>query len=84
MERGILSTRDFEWLLSSLCQLHRIPFDADLLRVLCPPPHSLAQLIKALEDMGLKIQPAQLDAKPLATTALPFITIPRTTTQDTK
>lgn len=77
MERGVLSTRDFEWLLSSLCQLHRIPFDADLLRVHCPPPHSLAQLLKALEDMGLEIQPAQLNTRPLATMALPFIAFER-------
>jgi len=28
MERGILPDRDIEWLLSSLCQLHRIPHDA--------------------------------------------------------
>jgi len=28
---GILSARDIEWLLSSLCQLHRIPFDAYLI-----------------------------------------------------
>jgi hypothetical protein len=73
MERGILSTRDIEWLLSSLCQLHRIPFDAGLLRGQCPPPHNLAQLLMALDGMGHKIQPARLDAKPLAATALPFI-----------
>ncbi len=73
MERGVLSTLDFEWLLSSLCQFHRIPFDADLLRVRCPPPHKLTQLLMALDDMGLKIQPTRLDAKLLATTTLPFI-----------
>ncbi|MBI1285332.1 MAG: ATP-binding cassette domain-containing protein [Thiobacillus sp.] len=77
MERGVLSTRDFEWLLSSLCQLHRIPFDADLLRVHCPPPHSVAQLLKVLENMGFEIQPAQLDTRPLATMALPFIAFER-------
>jgi subfamily B ATP-binding cassette protein HlyB/CyaB len=78
MERGVLSTRDIEWLLSSLCQLHRIPFDAGLLRGQCPPPHNLAQLLKVLDGMGLKAQPARLDAKPLATTALPFIAFEKT------
>ena len=78
MERGILSARDIEWLLSSLCQLHRIPFDADLLRVQCPPPHGMAQLLKALDGMGLETRPARLDSKLLAATALPFIAFEKT------
>jgi subfamily B ATP-binding cassette protein HlyB/CyaB len=73
MERGILSARDIEWLLSSLCRLHRIPFDVDLVRGQCPPPHSLAQLLKALEVIGLKTRSARLDANLLAATAMPFI-----------
>ena len=73
-----LSQQDMLWLAGSLCQLHRIPFDARLLLGQCPPPHTLAQLIGALGEMGLALKPARLDARTLAGTQLPFIAFEKT------
>lgn len=78
MEREILSTQDVEWLLGSLCQIYRIPFDVELLRGQCPPPHTLAQLLNALDGLGLKTQAARLDAKALSRIAPPFIAFEQT------
>lgn len=70
-----LSNADFVWLQASLCQLHRIPFDADLLCRQNPPPHTLTQLLKALGEMGLKTQTERFDAQSCRRMALPFIAI---------
>jgi subfamily B ATP-binding cassette protein HlyB/CyaB len=68
-----LNNADFIWLLASLCQLHRIPFDADLLRRQNPPPHTLAQLLNALSDIGFKTQTERFDVRTCQRLALPFI-----------
>ena len=49
-----LSAGDFGWVVGSLCQLNRIPFDAALLLQKFPAPHSLRQLIEALRSFGFK------------------------------
>jgi subfamily B ATP-binding cassette protein HlyB/CyaB len=73
-----LSNTDFVWLLASLCQLHHIPFDAELLSRQNPPPHTLTQLFKALSDMGLKTHTASIDARSCKRMALPFIAFEKT------
>jgi subfamily B ATP-binding cassette protein HlyB/CyaB len=70
---GDINNADFVRLLASLCQLHRIPFDADLVIRQNPPPHTLTQLLKALGDMGLKTQTARFDVRSCKRMVLPFI-----------
>jgi len=70
---GDINNADFVWLLASLCQLHRIPFDSDLVIRQNPPPHTLTQLLKALNDMGLETQTARFDARSCERMVLPFI-----------
>lgn len=42
------------WLLGSLCNLHRIPFDAKLIAQDYPPPHDLGTLIDAARSLGFQ------------------------------
>ena len=51
----------FVWALGSLCQLHKIPFDANLLLQQITPPYNVAGLLNAGQQLGLKIK-AQLTA----------------------
>ena len=73
MEAAALSQRDLLWLVDSLCRLHRIPFDRDLLLGRCPPPHTLAQLGHTLDSLGLKSRSARLGDKVHGRMPLPFI-----------
>jgi len=50
----VLSRADFVWLIGSLCQLNRVPFDAALLVQRFPAPHSSRQLVEALQSLGFR------------------------------
>jgi subfamily B ATP-binding cassette protein HlyB/CyaB len=52
-ERAV-SASDFGWLVGSLCQLNRLPFDPSLLFQKFPAPHSIGQLIEALRSFGFR------------------------------
>jgi len=49
-----LSRTDFIWLIGSLCQVNRLPFDAALLLQRFPAPHSARQLLEALQSLGFR------------------------------
>src|SRR3954467_9674876 len=49
-----LSRADFVWLIGSLCQVNRLPFDAALLLQHFPAPHSTRQLLEALRSLGFR------------------------------
>ncbi len=49
-----LSPSQLLWLLGSLCQLHRIPFDPGLALQQYPPPHTAATLVEAARTLGFK------------------------------
>jgi subfamily B ATP-binding cassette protein HlyB/CyaB len=49
-----VSAGDFGWLIGSLCQINRIPFDPALLLQKFPAPHSFQQLVEALRSFGFK------------------------------
>ena len=49
-----VSAGDFGWLVGSLCQLNRLPFDPSLLFQKFPAPHSVRQLIEALRSFGFR------------------------------
>jgi subfamily B ATP-binding cassette protein HlyB/CyaB len=46
--------RDFVWLVGSLCQLSRVPFDPQLLVQRFPPPYSVRHLHEAAKALGFR------------------------------
>jgi len=66
---------DFVWALEVVARLHGKPFDAQLIRQLFPPPHSIAALIAAADELGFEghVEFDGLDR--LAPTDLPCIAV---------
>ena len=58
-----LTTADFVWILGSLCQAHRIPWDSALALQLFPPPYSMVTLYEAGAQYGFRF--GQADARTL-------------------
>lgn len=54
MSEQTLSRADFIWLIGSLCQVNRLPFDPALLLQRFPAPHSPRQLLEALQSLGFR------------------------------
>ena len=54
MAQGALSATDFVWLIGSLCQINRLPFEPALLLQRFPAPHSDRQCIEALQAFGFR------------------------------
>ena len=52
--RDAVLTEAFVWALESLCRLHRVPFDAELVLKQFPPPYDLPTLLRAAHACGLK------------------------------
>ena len=68
--RDVVPAEGFVWALASLCRLHRVPFDPELVLKQFPPPYDLATLLRAAEACGLKAglagaRPDALDSLPL-------------------
>jgi subfamily B ATP-binding cassette protein HlyB/CyaB len=49
-----LTEGDFAWLVGSVCQINRLPFDSALLLQRFPAPHSLRHLHEALHSLGFR------------------------------
>lgn len=45
---------DFAWLVGSLCQINRMPFDPALLLQRFPAPHSIRQFVEAAHSLGFR------------------------------
>jgi subfamily B ATP-binding cassette protein HlyB/CyaB len=54
LEGRELAGRDFVWLIGSLCQINRVPFDPALVLQRFPAPHSVRQLVEAARSLGFK------------------------------
>jgi ATP-binding cassette, subfamily B, bacterial HlyB/CyaB len=54
MDARALTERDFAWLVGSLCQINRLPFDPALLVQRFPAPHSDRQYLEALRALGFR------------------------------
>ena len=65
MRADALSRTDFIWLIGSLSQVNRLPFDAAMLLQRFPGPHSSRQLIEALQSYGFRTGEAKLAAASL-------------------
>jgi len=50
-----ISKEDFVWLIGSLCQINRLPFDNELLTQQFIPPYSTTSLQQALKQLGFEI-----------------------------
>jgi subfamily B ATP-binding cassette protein HlyB/CyaB len=46
---------DFVWLLGSLCQVLRLPFEARLAEQAFPPPYDRARLLAAIAELGMRV-----------------------------
>jgi subfamily B ATP-binding cassette protein HlyB/CyaB len=55
-----LSGEQFAWLVGSLCRLSRVPFDPALLVQRFPAPHSVRQLLEAMQSLGFRAGEAAL------------------------
>jgi subfamily B ATP-binding cassette protein HlyB/CyaB len=60
MRAQALAPGDFVWLVGSLCQINRLPFDAALLLQRFPAPHSNRQLLEALRSLGFRAGESEL------------------------
>ena len=49
-----MTQEQFIWLVGSLCQLNRVPFDPALLAQRFPAPHDLRQLLEACQAFGFR------------------------------
>src|SRR5688572_23678826 len=70
-----IAPTDLFWVLGSLCNLHRLPFDAGLLARAYPPPHTLGTLTEALLALGCDARIVQPDVKQLSAMTMPCIAL---------
>lgn len=68
-----LSTPDFVWLLGSLCQAHRIPWDAALALQRFPPPYSMRTLQEAGALYGFRFGHADAATLDWASANFPLV-----------
>ena len=60
MQASEVSAGDFVWLLGSLCQLNRLPFDAQLILQRFPAPHAVPDFLMAARSLGFKTGEGEL------------------------
>src|SRR6266700_1085065 len=73
MGRELMSREHFEWILGSLCQLHRVPFDPALLAQQFPPPYDRAALLGAAKALDFRVGERTVGAKALVALPLPCV-----------
>ena len=73
LSRGEIRTDELLWLLGSLCQIGRVPFDPALVSQQFPPPCTAASLHEAARALGFKTGERQVAPTDLAKLSLPCI-----------
>ena len=68
-----LSTADFVWLLGSLCQTHRIPWDPALVQQIFPPPYSTISLHEAGKQYGFRFGETKTQTLDWTCTTFPLV-----------
>jgi len=68
-----LSDKDFVWVLGSLCQLHRVPFDPVVLLQQFPPPYDRTALLSAAKALEFSVGDRAIRSKELPTLPLPCV-----------
>ena len=74
----LLSKDHFAWVLGSLCQVLRLPFDARLAEQAFPPPYDHARLLIAIAELGMRAGTAT--GSPDAATPMPCVAYLRAAT----
>lgn len=77
-----LSSENTLWLLGSLCNLHRIPFDERLVLQAFPPPHDWPAFTRAATSLGLKVGSTRLTSQLLKALPVPAVAFLRTSAND--
>ncbi len=72
-----LSDNDFVWILGSLCQMHRVPFDPALLLQQFPPPYDRTAVLNAAKALDLKAGERKISARELIALPLPCVALLR-------
>jgi len=72
-----LAPADVLWVLGSLCNLHRLPFDAAAFARRTPPPHRLTTLIDALREGGFETRVERTTVDALARAPMPCVALMR-------
>ena len=70
---ALLDHEDVLWLFGSLCNLHRVPFDAALIAAELPPPHTVASFHEGARVLGFKTGTVFLAGLPWRKLPLPAI-----------
>ncbi|MGH8765861.1 MAG: hypothetical protein ACRET8_09100, partial [Burkholderiales bacterium] len=70
-----IEAADLLWVLTSLCGVQRLPFDARLLLQQYPPPLDIGALIRAGDALGLRIHAREVAARDLREANLPAVAI---------
>ena len=73
MRATTLSGDAFVWLLGSLCQLSRIPFDPALLIQRFPAPHSTLQVVDAAKSLGFRTGDFDISRKRVQQASVPCV-----------
>ncbi len=63
------------WLLGSVCQLNRVPFDAGLVLQELPPPHSLPAVLDGLRRLGFEATSRKVRSGKLGKLPAPFVAL---------
>lgn len=69
--------QDLVWMLGSLCQFNRIPFDQALVAQQHPPPHSEATFIEAATALGFTVGRCDTSEHKLSELTFPFVALLR-------
>jgi hypothetical protein len=71
------ATADVIWLLGSICQIHRIPFDPLLVQQQFPLPYTLGSFIEAAGQLGLKVGESDASKGGVTNLRFPLVAIHR-------
>ena len=72
-----LERDQFLWMLGSLCQIFRVPFDARLILQNYPPPYSLGSLWEAAQALGFHLREQGLPRGGMRGYSLPAVALSR-------
>jgi subfamily B ATP-binding cassette protein HlyB/CyaB len=75
MHQDALEREDVIWALAAMCQLHRIPFDGNLVLRAFPPPYTLETLLHAAAAVGFRVGARDASATDLAEAPLPVLAL---------
>jgi subfamily B ATP-binding cassette protein HlyB/CyaB len=73
MHQDALRREDVIWALAAICQLHRIPFDGNLVLRTFPPPYTLETLLHSASALGFRVGVQSASAADLGDSRLPAL-----------